>query len=98
MPMIKQPEPLSFYEKDERGWLEWTAGLVEKGRFGDIDRAALTEYLTDMAKRDKREVANRLTALIAHVLKWEHQPKHRSNSWRATIISQQDELEDLLDS
>jgi Domain of unknown function DUF29 len=98
--MIKQtvspPRPL--YEEDETAWLELTAGLVAEGRFGEIDRAALAEYLTDMAKRDKREVASRLTVLMTHVLKWEHQPKGRAKSWRATIISQQDELEDLLDS
>jgi Domain of unknown function DUF29 len=97
--MIKQTEsPPSLHEKDETAWLELTASLVAEGRFGDIDRSALAEYLTDMAKRDKREVANRLTVLMAHVLKWEHQHKSRSNSWRATIISQQDELEELLES
>lgn len=94
---VSPPTP-PLYEQDETAWLELTADLVAEGRFGEIDRAALAEYLTDMAKRDKREVANRLTVLIAHVLKWEHQTKGRSNSWRATILAQQDELEDLLES
>jgi hypothetical protein len=87
-----------LYERDETAWLELTASLVAEGRLREIDRAALVEYLSDMAKRDKREVTNRLTVLIAHVLKWQYQPKRRTNSWRATILSQQDELEELLES
>lgn len=93
---VSPPQPL--FETDETAWLELTAGLVAKGRFSQIDRAALAEYLTDMAKRDKREVASRLTILITHVLKWEHQPKGRNKSWRTTIASQQNEMEDLLES
>jgi len=90
--------PVSLYEKDETAWLELTARLVAQGRFGEIDQAALAEYLTDMAKRDKREVASRLTVLIGHLLKWQQQPEHRSRSWRATIISQRQELRGLLES
>ncbi|PYS37078.1 MAG: hypothetical protein DMG14_22495 [Acidobacteria bacterium] len=41
---------------------------------------------------------NRLTLLIAHLLKWQHQPEQRSNSWCGTIVSQRHELEDLLES
>jgi hypothetical protein len=58
----------------------------------------LSEYLSDMARRDKREVLSRLSLLIAHLLKWEHQPDRRANSWQATIAVQRQELSDLLES
>jgi hypothetical protein len=45
-----------------------------------------------MARRDRREVRNRLTVLIAHLLKWTHQPRKRTRSWRATIVVQRREL------
>jgi hypothetical protein len=45
-----------------------------------------------MAKRDRREVANRMATHLAHVLKWEHQPEKRSRSWSATILEQQNQL------
>ena len=35
---------------------------------------------------------SRLTVLIVHLLKWAHQPKKRSRSWRGTIITQRQEL------
>jgi hypothetical protein len=54
----------------------------------------LKEYLESMAGRDRREVKQRLTVLLMHLLKWEHQATLRSRSWRVTIQDQQDELRD----
>jgi hypothetical protein len=36
--------------------------------------------------------------LIAHLLKWVHQPKKRSRSWKVTVEQQRLELRDLLTS
>lgn len=82
----------SLYEQDETAWLEQTAELIRQGRWADLDSSHLQEYLTDMARRDRREVESRLAVLIAHVLKWDHQPDQRSRSWRATIVAQRQEL------
>jgi hypothetical protein len=43
-------------------------------------------------------VLSRLTVLLVHLLKWEQQPDQRTNSWRATILNQRQELRDLLES
>src|SRR5438105_1656725 len=83
---------------DETAWLEQTASLVAQRRFGEIDPEHLSEYLSDMARRDKREVFSRLVTLLAHLLKWEHQSGQRSNSWRGTILEQRRELRLLLES
>lgn len=88
----------NLYEADETAWLEEMSRLVAERRFTELDIEHLSEYLADMAKRDKREVLNRLTVLLAHLLKWEYQPEQRTNSWRATIVVQRHELEGLLDS
>ena len=88
----------TLYEADETAWLEQTAALVRGHRFDQLDPVTLAEYLTDMAKRDRREVFSRLVVLLAHLLKWEHQPDRRSRSWRGTILEQQRELRQLLES
>ena len=93
-----KPATPSLYEQDETGWLEQTAGLVAQRRFAEIDHHHLSEYLADMARRDKREVLSRLVVLLAHLLKWEHQPQQRTKSWEATIQLQREELQDLLES
>jgi hypothetical protein len=81
-----------LYETDETAWLEAMADLIHHGRWGDLDYPHLGEYLGDMARRDRREVESRLATLLAHVLKWRHQPEHRSGSGRSTIIEQRQEL------
>lgn len=88
----------TLYEADETAWLEATADLVRQGRFDEIERETLAKYLTDMAKRDRREVFSRLVVLLSHLLKWKYQPDQRSRSWRGTVLEQQRELRQLLES
>jgi Domain of unknown function DUF29 len=88
----------ALHEVDETAWLEATADLVRSGRLTEIDRNALAEYLTDLAKRDRREVFSRLVVLLSHLLKWEYQPDHRSRLWRGTILEQQRELRQFVES
>jgi len=87
-----------MYEADETAWLDQTAELLRAGRLEQVDVASLAEYLTDMAKRDRREVFSRLVVLLAHLLKWEYQPDRRTGSWQVTILQQQRELRQLLES
>jgi hypothetical protein len=87
-----------LYELDETAWLETMSALAADRRYAEMDYPHLSEYLADMAKRDRREVFSRLVVLLAHLLKWEYQPTHRSGSWRATIREQRRELRQLLES
>ena len=34
--------------------------------------------------------------LLQHLLKWEYQPEHRSNSWRASVVEQRDQINDII--
>ena len=83
-----------LYIEDETAWLERMSELVRYRCLTEIDFDNLTEYLSDMARRDRREVKSRLTVLLTHWLKWEHQPEKRSGSWKATIAHQRQELAD----
>ena len=87
-----------LYEADETAWLEAMAELIRAGKYKDLDYAHLSEYLSDMAMRDRREVQSRLRILLAHVLQWESRKKKRTGSRKATILRQRDELELLLES
>lgn len=85
----------ALYERDETAWLESMAELAREGRAEELDLPHLAEYLSDTARRDRREVESRLVVLLAHLLKWVHQPDHRSRSWRVTVIEQRQELNRL---
>jgi len=95
---VELPEALSeLFESDETAWLEAMADLIRQARLDELDYANLGEYLTDMARRDRREVESRLATLLTHVLKWVHQSDHRTRSWRGSIIEQRQELLALVD-
>jgi hypothetical protein len=87
-----------LFEQDETAWLEIMSHLAAEGRYAEMDHANLSEYLSDMAKRDRREVSSRLVTLLLHLLIWKYQPDHRSGSCRGTILEQQRELRKLLES
>jgi hypothetical protein len=92
------PSLHDLYVQDETAWLDKTAGLVAQRRWEEIDREHLSEYLTDMANRDRREVLSRMTIFLAHWLKWDHQPQKQSRSWQRTLFDQQLELSQMLES
>ena len=85
----------ALYERDETAWLEAMADLAGDGRAEELDLPHLAEYLSDMARRDRRDVETRLVVLLSHLLKWVHDPSHRSRSWRATVVEQRQELNRL---
>ena len=88
----------TLYERDETAWLEAMSELLVERRYGELDHAHLSEFLADMAKRDRREVFSRLVVLMSHLLKWQYQPDKRSGSWRGTIRERRRELRQLLES
>lgn len=91
-------KPEVLYEQDETAWLEAMAELIRMGRRDQVDYPNLAEYLADMARRDRREVTSRLSVLVAHLLKWRHQPERQTGSWRGTVEIQRQELAELLES
>jgi len=74
----------------ERDFHAWALEQARKVRAGDqIDSEHVAEELESLGKSQQQQLVNRLAILITHRLKWDFQPAHRSNSWRATIREQQ---------
>lgn len=94
-----QVESLSaLYERDETAWLEAMSELAAQRLYAELDYPHLSEYLADMARRDRREVFSRLVVLMSYRLKWERQPEKRSGSWRGTIMEQRREMRQIVES
>jgi hypothetical protein len=87
----------SLHDNDFYAWSLEQAALLRAGRLGEADLAAIAEEIESMGKTEKRELVSRLTVLLLHLLKWEHQPAGRGNSWRLCIENARDEIADLLD-
>jgi hypothetical protein len=84
------------YEQDFYAWLMQNVALIRQGKLAEIDAENIAEELEGMAKRDRRQLMNRLAMLLMHMLKWQFQPNKRSRSWELTVIEQRKRVEELL--
>ena len=84
------------YEDDFYAWALNNADLLRQGRFAEIDIDNIAEELESMGRSERRQLANRLEVLLAHLLKWRYQPARRGNSWRYTIEEQRRKVRKLL--
>ena len=84
------------YENDFYAWAMENADLLREGRFAEIDVDNIAEELESMGRSERRQLANRLEVLLAHLLKWRYQPARRGNSWRYTIEEQRRKVRKLL--
>lgn len=84
------------YDQDYYLWFADQARLLRSGTWDRIDVEHLAEELEDMGKREKRALRSRTVVLLAHLLKYAHQPDRRGPSWTGTIREQRKQLFDLL--
>ena len=84
------------YDEDFYAWTMEQARLLREGDYSAIDAENVAEEIESMGRSDRRELRNRLTVLLMHLLKFHFQPDRISPSWRITIRGQRDEIGDLL--
>ncbi|HWB48265.1 MAG TPA: DUF29 domain-containing protein [Stellaceae bacterium] len=84
------------YDDDFFAWTQEQARLLRAGDFSQLDVENVAEELESMGRSDKRELRNRLTQLLMHLLKWQYQPGFRSRSWTSTIGEQRDQVKESL--
>lgn len=73
------------YDKDIVAWATEQAQLLRAGRFDLLDIEHIADEIEDVGKSEQRELANRMSQLLAHLLKWQCQPDYRTASWRRII-------------
>lgn len=88
---------IDLYDADFYAWTQRQAYLLRQRDLDNLDIENLAEEIESLGKQDQRELVSHLKILIAHLLKWEFQPTHRSRSWVFTIREQREEIEDLLE-
>jgi hypothetical protein len=81
-----------LYENDYDAWLQGNLELLRQSRFDELDVEHLIEEMEEMGRKERGELSSRMVILIAHLLKWQFQPTHRSSSWRGSIAEQRIKL------
>ncbi|MEI7610955.1 MAG: DUF29 domain-containing protein [Rhodospirillaceae bacterium] len=87
---------ITLYKQDFHAWANEQAALLRAGKLAAADIDLIAEEIESMGKTEKRELVNRLTVLLLHLLKWRFQPERRGASWEATITVQRDDVADHL--
>ncbi len=86
-----------LYKNDFYGWTQDQADALRRRSVNEIDWDSLLEEIEDLGASKRRELRSRLAVVIAHVLKWKHQPLRRSRSWSLTLSEQRAQVDDILD-
>lgn len=82
----------NLYETDIVAWASEQAELLRARRWSALDIDNIAEEIDNVGRTEKRELGSRMTVLLAHLLKWQCQPAHRSNSWLRTIRTQRHQI------
>lgn len=84
---LEKPDD-TLYERDFYAWLQDQAAKLRARSHNDIDWDNLAEEIESVGRSQKKEIRHRMKVLIQHLLKWEHQPGKRCESWLSTISEQ----------
>ena len=69
------------HENDVYGWAVHTAQLLRDKKMSEVDFDSVIEEMEALGRSEKHELVNRLSLVIAHLLKWQFQPNMRGHSW-----------------
>lgn len=92
----KRMRSAPLYERDLYAWVQEQVELLRAGRVGEIDAENVAEEILDVGRNEYDKLESALTVLLAHMLKWDHQPEKRTRSWENTILEQRDRAEQQL--
>ena len=84
------------YENDIYGWVEAQVALLRAGRLTEIDAENIAEELSDVGGEQYSKLESALRVLLLHLLKWDHQPTHRSRSWVNSVRVQRKHITRVL--
>ena len=84
-------EPVE-YGRDVAAWSAEQARLLRARLFDQLDVEHIADEIEGVGKSEARELASRMAVLLAHWLKWEHQPTLRSLNLQNTIREQRTQV------
>lgn len=79
-------------DTDFAAWIYDQAAALKEGRFSDLDIDDLVDEVESLAKRDFKKLRSALRVILHHMLKWDHQPERRGQSWRESINTARDRV------
>jgi hypothetical protein len=91
--MSSVKETTILYETDFVRWVDQTAQFLREHRFDVLDLENLVDEVEDLSRREREALFSNLKVVLMHLLKWQFQADHRSNSWRASIVEHRQRIQ-----
>ena len=89
-------QPRRRYADDRYGWIEDQIALLKAGRLSEIDATNIAEELSDVGNEQYDKLESAIRVVLLHLLKWDHQPGHRSRSWVLSIREHRRRIDRIL--
>lgn len=89
-------DPTTAYTDDVYTWVQEQVALLRSGRLSEVDALNVAEELSDSGQEIRDKLESAIAVLTLHLLKWDHQPSHRSRSWALSVREQRRRIERLL--
>lgn len=86
---------MTLYDTDYGLWLTEQINNLQHCKWEELDIPHLIEELEALNRSNKRELYSYTVVLLAHLLKWQYQPKERSGSWKGSIGNSRKRIERL---
>lgn len=83
--LIRRRDASPTYEADYAAWLDSQVALLKADRWVEVDKVNLIDEVESLGRSEFRRFVSAFEIVVAHMLKWDFQPSHRSNSWIASI-------------
>ena len=80
------------YDVDFYAWANEQAALLRAGNLSVADIDNIAEEIATLGRSEQRELVNRFTVLLMHLLKWQFQCDNRSRSWEVSIKDQRRQI------
>src|ERR1700722_5200578 len=98
---MAMPDVKTLYDEDFVAWSQEQAealrAAARSGSNQKLDWNNLAEEIDDLAKRERRELASRISTIVEHLVKLDHSPAREPRSdWRRTIRRTRIEIERIL--
>ncbi|OCQ93321.1 hypothetical protein BCD67_03510 [Oscillatoriales cyanobacterium USR001] len=91
------PKIDTLYEQDFVAWCEDTAAQLRIRDIDNLDFDNLIEEIESLGRSERRELRNRLSVLITHILKRMYVNNTENfNGWEVTIVEQRKQIKGLL--
>lgn len=76
---------IASYEEDVIAWSWRQVALLRSGRYSEPDIEHLAQEIESVANQERRDLGERVSALMADLLRWQEMPDCRCLSWMQSI-------------